>query len=82
MDSPGRQLEVLRIHDVDGLSSGESTDELIEEAESFLAAVERGKEDLVTVEDWTLRSSDKKVRGVMNLVTAGSGYGIITCCVS
>ena len=57
-------MEITGYHETDGYSSsGESADELIQEAESFLAAVReksQDKEGLVSVEEWSVRR-DKKV---------------------
>lgn len=61
---PGKTLEIPGGHVPDGYlssSSGESADELIEEAESFLAAVREGKEALVSVEEWSVKR-DRKVQ--------------------
>ena len=63
---PGKTLEIPGGHVPDGYlssSSGESADELIEEAESFLAAVREGKEALVSVEEWSVKR-DRKVCAV------------------
>ena len=59
--SPGSRLEIPRGQEADGCSSssGESADELIEEAESFLAAVRENKEALVSVEEWSVKRSKK-----------------------
>ena len=59
--SPGSRLEIPRGQEADGCSSssGESADELIEEAESFLAAVRESKEALVSVEEWSVKRSNK-----------------------
>ena len=62
----GNRLQIPGGHEPDAYtssSSGESADELIEEAESFLTAVRESKDALVSVEEWSVKR-DKKVCSV------------------